>query len=857
MTDGQHRRTNGTSPDTTTTNDGHRFWSLSATELYSMLGTGASGLSSAEARERLQRYGANTLNQRKRSNIPILVARQFMNPIVLMLLTATILSLLLGDTIDAIVICCIVLISGLLGFWQEYGAATAVEELLAIVKLTASVIRDGTTVRIPITDVVPGDVVTLSAGSGIPADCALLESTDMFVDEAVMTGETFPVEKLPAILAVDTPLADRTNALFMGTHVVSGNGKALVVETGRNTAFGAISDRLRLRPAQTDFERGIHRFGFLLMELTLLLLIAVFAINVYLAKPILDSFLFGLALAVGLTPQLLPAIISVNLSKGARVMATKKVIVKRLTAIENFGSMNILCSDKTGTLTEGTVHLHGALSVDGQPSENVLFHAALNSRLQSGFTNPIDTAICQQKVDGIDAWQRLDEVPYDFVRKRLSILASNDGRHVMVTKGAVLNILDVCTRIEQGDAVTEMTNELLDVVRKQYSTLSEQGFRTLGVAIRDMNDTQTIRKDDEAGMTFLGFLVLNDPLKEDIADTVASLLRLGVQLKMITGDNALVAKRIGAQVGLAETRILTGSDLHTLSDAALPRRALDTDIFAEIEPNQKERIVRALKQTGCVVGYMGDGINDAPALHSADVGISVQDAVDVAKDAADIVLLEPNLAVLIEGIGAGRTTFANTLKYIFMATSANFGNMFSMAGASLILPFLPLLPKQILLTNLITDLPEMTIASDRVDEYWTQQPHKWDIAFIRRFMIVFGLLSSIFDYLTFGALMLVLHAGPDEFRTGWFVESVVSAALIVLVVRTRLPFFRSRPSAPLLVTTLCVVAVTLILPYTPAGAWFSFIPLPPAFLAMMTCIVILYIGAAEFTKRLFFAKYSK
>jgi Mg2+-importing ATPase len=627
-----------------------------------------------------------------------------------------------------------------------------------------------------------------------------------------------------------------------------------VVRTGRATEFGKIAERLRIRPPQTEFELGVHRFGYLLLDVTLLLVVLIFAFNVYLQRPVFDSFLFALALAVGLTPQLLPAIISVNLARGARRMAENKVIVKRLASIENFGSMDVLCSDKTGTLTEGRVRLHAALDAEGQESERVHFHAYLNAAYETAFTNPIDEAIRSDRAFALDGWRKLDEVPYDFGRKRLSVLAEHDGQAVLVTKGAVLNVLDVCTTAERANGTTLSMTEARPAIERRYTELSASGYRTLGVAIREMESAGAIERDSEAGMMFLGLLVLADPPKAGIAATVDALGRLRVRLKIITGDNALVAVQVAAQVGFPGPRVLTGPELRLLSDEALPVRAQQTDIFAEVEPNQKERIIRALRKAGHVVGYMGDGINDAPALHAADVSLSVQQAVDVAKEAADIVLLERDLAVLEAGVREGRRTFANTLKYVFIATSANFGNMFSMAGASLFLPFLPLLPKQILLTNLLTDVPELTIATDRVDADWIERPRRWNIKFIRSFMLTFGLVSSIFDYLTFGVLLWVLRAGPAEFRTGWFVESVVSATLIVLVVRTRGRFLRSRPSRPLLLATVLVVAATVALPYTPLGLLFQLVPLPPLFLVLMGFIILAYVATAELAKRWFYSR---
>ena len=809
---------------------------------------------SDEVQQRLLRYGSNLLKPKKKSYMLSLLFAQFKSPIILMLFFATGLSFFLHDPVDAFIILTIVLVSGLLGFWQERGAANAVEKLLAIVQIKASVLRDGGPKEIPVEEIVPGDIVILGAGEIIPGDCLILESKDLFVDEAMLTGETFPGEKTAAVLAAETPLGQRTNSLFMGTHVVSGSARAVVIRTGKETEFGKVSERLKLRPQETEFEHGIRQFGYFLMEVTLVLVVVIFAINVYLVRPVLDSFLFSLALAVGLTPQLLPAIISINLAHGAKRMAQKKVIVKRLASIENFGSMNVICSDKTGTLTEGVVHLQSALDVDGVPSDKVLLYAYLNAFYETGFTNPIDEAIRTHHQFDLSGYQKQDEIPYDFLRKRLSILVSHDDTHLMVTKGALPNVLDVCSSAETEEGKIIEIAAARDRIQQHLEEFSSKGLRTLGVAYKNIGAESRISKDHEAGMTFSGFLVLFDPPKPNIIETIANLKNLGVSLKIITGDNHLVAANVSGQMGLSKTRIISGPELSQLSDAALLNRVADVDVFAEIEPNQKERIIIALKKAGNVVGYMGDGINDASALHVADVGISVDSAVDVAKDAADIVLLEKDLGVLVEGVREGRTTFANTLKYVFMATSANFGNMFSMAGASLFLPFLPLLPKQILLTNLMTDFPEMTIASDRVDNEMVDYPRRWDIKAIRKFMFTFGIVSSVFDYITFGVLLFILHASPKEFRAGWFVESVISAALIVLVVRTRRPFFKSRPGKYLLLATLLIVVITLALPFTPLGDIFGFSRLPISFLGIVGLITICYIITAEITKKVFYQK---
>jgi Mg2+-importing ATPase len=828
------------------------FWSISAAEMLQKLETAKDGLTGDEALRRLARYGANLLKPPKRSDALTLLLGQFKSPIVLILFFATGLSFFLRDPIDAFIILSIILASGLLGFWQERGASNAVQKLLSIVRIKATVLRDGTSREIPVEEIVPGDIVLLNAGDIVPGDALVGEAKDLFVDEAMLTGETFPAEKAVAVLPAETPLGHRTNALWMGTHVVSGSARALIVRTGKETEFGKVSERLKLRPQETEFEHGIRRFGYFLMEVTMVLVVAIFAINVYLARPVLESMLFSLALAVGLTPQLLPAIISINLSHGAKRMAQKKVIVKRLASIENFGSMNVICSDKTGTLTEGIVHVQSACDVDGAPSEKVILYAYLNAIFETGFTNPIDEAIRNHRQFDLSGYAKLDEIPYDFLRKRLTILVSHGDTHVMVTKGAMHNVLDVCTLAETEGGTIVGIAAVRDGIQRHFEEFSSKGFRTLGVAYKNTGSESRISKDHEAGMTFSGFLVLFDPLKPNLVETIASLKNLGVALKIITGDNHLVAANISKQIGLSNTRILTGTDLHLLSDAALLQRIANVDVFAEIEPNQKERIIIALRKAGNVVGYMGDGMNDASAIHAADVGISVESAVDVAKDAADIVLLEKDLGVLVQGVREGRMTFANTLKYVFMATSANFGNMFSMAGMSLFLPFLPLLPKQILLTNLMTDFPEMTIATDTVDEEMVNYPRRWDIKAIRKFMITFGIVSSVFDFLTFGALLLILHATPLQFRTGWFLESVVSASLIVLVIRSRKPFFRSRPGKYLLMTTLSIVAATLVVPFTPLAAIFGFSPLPVSFLLLIGLIVTVYLFTAELVKKAFY-----
>lgn len=831
------------------------FWSLSKEEIIESLSSSMSGLSSEQAQERIREFGPNTLKSDKGTSLISLFLNQVKNPVTLLLIFASLLSMGVRDTSDAIIILVIILISSLLGFWQEKGAAGAVAELMKLVQIRCRVLRSGESSDQPVEVVVPGDVIQLSAGDMVPADCYLLSSSELFVDEASFTGETFPVEKNVGVVPQDTPIAKRSNVLFLGAHVVSGRAAAMVVRTGRFTEFGKIATSLRSKPPETDFEKGIRHFGYLLMQITLILVISIFAVNILLHRPVLDSFLFSLALAVGLTPQLLPAIISVNLSVGARTMAKQQVIVKRLSSIENFGSMNILCSDKTGTITDGKIKLHETIDVSGNISKKVLDYAWFNATYQQGFKNPIDEAIHLAGYGSGNITVQ-SELPYDFIRKRLTIQLNLNDENITITKGALNSVLDICTQVEISEGNLVPIDRMRDEILSRYGNFSSTGYRVLGVGYKITSKEKDLTRDDEKGMVFLGFLTFFDPIKADAKATIDRLSNLGIELKVITGDNALIAANIAGQLGFENPVILTGAQIREMSDEAFILQAQKANIFAEVEPNQKQRIIVFLKKSGNVVGFMGDGINDAAALHAADVGISVDSAVDVAKEAADIVLMTPGLNVLITGILAGRKTFANTMKYIFMATSSNFGNMFSMAGASLILPFLPLLPKQVLLTNLMTDFPETTIATDRIDEITISKPHRWDIAFIKRFMITFGILSSVFDLITFFVLLRYFHADEQTFQTGWFTESVISASLIVLVIRTRLSIFKSPPGKYLALSTMIIIVATLALPFTPLQTALGFVRLPFIFYGYIFLIVISYIIMGEIIKQWFYRRWS-
>jgi len=833
------------------------YWSLEPEALFAALRGSPAGLEQTEADRRLKEAGPNAIRAGPKAGALRLLLSQFKSPLVLILIFAAMISLVVGEWVDASVVLVVVFGSAVLGFVQEYRAGNAVEQLRSRITLKSNVMRDGTARMIPADEVVQGDIVLVSAGSLIPADGIVLEANDCFVNQAVLTGETFPVEKHPGTVLANAGLAERSNSVFMGTSVGSGTARVLIGETGKATVFGQIAKRLSLRPDETEFERGIRRFGELLTQVMLVMVVVVLAVNIFMAKPMIDSLLFALALAVGLTPELLPAIISITLSYGAQQMAKRGVIVQRLNSIENLGSMDVLCTDKTGTLTEGVVRLDGALDPQGQPSQAVLRSAHLNAHFQTGLDNALDGAIQAFAKDAgslIGDEQKVGEIPYDFVRKRLSVVTRDAaGRRTLITKGALDAILGICANVSTGEGTASLDASHLALIEGKYRDWSEQGFRVLGIGTRSVSvQPGPYARSDEMGLTFSGFLLFFDPPKADVGRVIVDLATRGVQLKIITGDNMKVARHVADAVKLNVEGAITGRELGEMREEALWHLAERTTIFAEVDPNQKERIILALQKTGHVVGYMGDGINDAPALHAADVGISVDTAVDVAKASADFVLLERDLGVLLDGIDEGRRTFANTLKYILTTISANFGNMFSMAVASAFLPFLPLLAPQILLNNFLSDIPGATIATDNVDPDMVKRPRRWNTRFIRNYMVTFGLVSSLFDLLTFAVLIFIFHATAVEFQTGWFVESLLTELVIALVVRTRRPFFRSRPGGLLLWSTVIFIVVAIVLPYLPFSAVFGFIPLPAPLILTVLGLTGLYVLAVEAAKRFFY-----
>ncbi len=834
------------------------YWSVPADGLLADLRSGPAGLSSDDAAARLREAGPNTVGRKGRASAAAAFARQFRSPLVLILIFAAVVSAFVGEGSEAIIIGIIVLASCVLSFTQEYGASRAMEALTERIARKASVLRDGRETSVAVGEIMPGDVIRLSAGNLIPADGVLLEARDFNVSESALTGETFPVVKEPGLSAPEAQLGQRANAVFTGTSVRSGTATMLAVRTGTGTEFAAIAGAIARAVPETEFARGIRRFGYLMTEIMLVIVILVFFANLLLHRPAVDSLLFSLALAVGLTPELLPAIISVTLARGARTMAASGVIVRRLEAIENLGSMDLLCTDKTGTLTEGTIRLDGCLDASGTDSRQVRLWALLNATLQSGMANPLDEGIAASRSadDDLSAYAKIDEIPYDFIRKRLSVIVRQQdaGEDLLICKGAVQNVVDACSCVLDGSGARPLDERETKAIDEKVGGWCEQGFRVLGLAIRRFPSHRTYGREDETDLAFAGFLLFLDPPKPGMAETLKALAERGIKVKVVSGDNRYVAAHLAGIVGLPHRNILTGGELAKLTKEALFARAAHTDIFAEIDPNQKERIIAALRRRGHVVGYLGDGINDAPALHEADIGISVDGAVDVAREAADMILLRRDLSVLLRGVDDGRKTFANTMKYISITTSANFGNMVSMAFASLALPFLPMLAPQILLNNLLSSLPSLAIAGDRVDTEQIASPQRWNIGSIRRFMVYFGLVSSCFDFLTFGFLLMVIHASPETFRTGWFVESLLTQLAIVLVVRTHKSFWRSRPSALLAWLTLAIALLAVAIPYLPGAGWFGFLPLSAPVMSGLIVVTLAYLIASETTKRWFFSR---
>jgi len=825
------------------------------------------GLTSAEAADRLKQYGPNRLKPALQRAMVLQFLAQFRNPLVLILLVASGISALTGDVTGALIIGAIVVMSVTLDFVQAYRAGLAAERLALQVAVTASVLRDGKPCERPVAELVPGDVVLLSAGNLIAADARLLEADDFFVNQAQLTGEPFPVEKkaaqpqdVPAQAgAPETWALDAVDTVFMGSSVVSGSAHVLIGRTGSATALGQIAVSLAEKAPPTAFEIGTRHFGMLIMRLTFLLVLFTLLVNVALHRSVLESFLFAVALAVGLTPELLPMVVSVTLTRGALRMAALKVIVKRPSAIQDMGTMDVLCTDKTGTLTEARIRLERHVDASGQDNPHVLALAYLNSYFESGLKSPLDDAILAHEEIDVSAWIKIDEVPFDFERRRVSVLVERAGARRLVVKGAPEDVLRLCTHYADSAEATVALDEAARArINALFDSLGEEGFRVLGIASRDVAiDHPHAVVSDESELVFAGFAAFLDPPKASAGEALKALAASGVAVKIVTGDNERVTRHVCTQLGVAIEGVLTGTEVEALHDDALRARVEGVNLFCRVNPAQKNRIILALKGRGHVVGYLGDGINDAPSLHTADVGLSVEGAVDVAKQAAAMILLENDLMVLHKGILEGRRTFGNVMKYIMMATSSNFGNMFSMAAATLFLPFLPMLPLQILLNNLMYDVSEITLPMDNVDEEDLAQPRRWDMGFIRNFMLTIGPISSLFDFLTFYLLLSLFNAHESLFRTGWFVESIATQVLVIFVIRTRRNPLRSHPNRWLVLTSVAVVVTAMLLPFTPLAPYLGFTPLPLSYFGLLMALLVTYLLMVEGGKQWFYRRMTR
>lgn len=828
------------------------FWNIPLKQLINKINTSSiQGLSSQEVIQRQMRFGFNTATEISRAPLWQQFLLRFRNPLVILLLVASTISAAMGDISSFVIIILIVVMSVSLDFFQEVRAEKNVDALRHSVGLKVSVIRDGISISIPVEQLVPGDIVELSAGTLIPADGCLIVCKDIYINQALLTGESFPVEKNAADLLKPTQdITEVTNAVFMGTSVISGNGKMMVINTGKSTKLGGLAVELSKRHPPTTFEQGIERFGILIMRITIIMVLFVVLVNIVFHRPMLESFLFALALAVGLTPELLPMIMTITLSRGAIAMAKNRVIVKHLPAMHNLGAIDVLCTDKTGTLTEANIKLIHVLNTDWQESDHIFTLTYLNSYFESGIKSALDQAILDYSKPDISMWHKIDEVPFDFERRRISVLCGTAERHLLIIKGAPEDILKLCINYETASGNVQSFDESKRAeCFTKFETLGEQGFRVLAIAFREVDATHnTAMITDETAMVFAGFAVFIDPPKMDAASTLKSLANDGIQIKIISGDNERVTRHVCDMLDFNAGDIIVGDELAALSDEALQAKIETTHVFCRINPQQKSRIIAAIKRNHHSVGFLGDGINDAIALHVADVGISVDSAADAAKEAADVILLEHDLSVIHRGILEGRRAVVNTEKYILMGSSSNFGNMFSMAGASLFLPFLPMLPIQILLNNLLYDISQSALPFDNVDKEALSKPVHWDIRRIKHFMGVLGPVSSIFDFLTFFVLIILFHANETLFHTGWFVESIVTQALIIFAIRTRLPMLRSKPNAAVIIMAILIASVGMILPFTGVNKWLGFVPLPISFYIFLLFTVVFYFSLVEILK---------
>lgn len=834
-------------------------WAGSSAEtIFEKFATSPEGLGEEEAKKRLEEYGHNEPVRKKKRTILFQILSKFANPLVVALLIIAGFSLFFGEKTSAFLVMLMAIMSVFLSFIQEYRAGREAEKLSEMVRATATVYRNSKSREIPIKEIVPGDIIDLFAGDMIPADLRIISCKDLFVNQASLTGESFPVEKTAeSIHNKGNSAADITNIAFMGSSVVSGTGLGIAIRTGTATQFGEISRKLAAMAVETSFDKGVRKFTWLMIRFVLVLVVVIFCINTVLKGKPTEAFLFALAVAVGLTPEMLPMLIAINLSKGAIAMSRKQVIVKRLSSIQNFGAMDVLCTDKTGTLTLDKIVLERHCDVVRNENEDVLKFAYLNSFYQTGLKNILDRAVLRHEKLPVKQYRKVDEVPFDFSRKMMSVVVEAGDKHRIITKGAPEEVFKRCTRSEVEGELIDLNAMILTDLQLEYEHLSSEGFRVLAVAYKDFESPKTAySKEDEQDLILKGYVAFLDPPKPTTKKIIEALRKLGIEFKVLTGDNEIVTRKICGDVGLDVKGMLTGDEIEKMSEEDLRKLVKTVNVFSRLSPLQKERIIRAIRKNKHTVGYLGDGINDSLALKAADVGISVNNAVDIAKESADIILLKKSLLVLEDGVLEGRKTFGNILKYIKMGSSSNFGNMLSMTGASLFLPFLPMLPIQILLNNFLYDVSQVAIASDEVDEEYLLKSRPWNVNYIKKFMVIIGPVSSVFDFITFGVLLFFFHASQSLFHTGWFLESLCTQTLVIHIIRTgKKPFIESRASQFLTFASIYIVSIGLIIPFTPLGKYFGFVTPPPLFFPALIIIVAAYLFSVQFVKKWFIKKY--
>lgn len=827
-------------------------------DLLDRLETTEAGLSASEATIRLKKYGLNQVASSKEIGVLFGLVKKFVNPLTITLLVVAGVSFFLGQRVNGLIVISMAILSSFLSYFQEYNASKTVKKLLGLIDVKATVYRDNKKVQVSVKDLVPGDIIELSAGKLVPADVRILSSNHLAVNQSVLTGESFPVDKSAKLDKTQyDSVFDIENLCFMGSSVAGGMATALVLSTGKQTEFGKLSERvIAPKKIDTSFDKGLRNFTYLMIRLTVVLVMVIFLANLLLKGGSIDALLFALAIAVGLTPEMLPMIVTINLAKGAKVMARKKVIVKELASIQNFGAMDILCTDKTGTLTEDKVSVQDHVDGRGVSREKVFELAYKNSYFQSGMSNVLDSAILRHKRLYFEGVSKIYEIPFDFNRRIMSVVLK-DKQPLLIAKGAPESILNKSTHYYEDGRVIRLTKVMLDKFEDSYDKLSKDGYRLLAVAYKNVETKKSYSLTDESDLIFAGFVSFLDTPKKSSLEAINKLESLGVSIKILTGDNEYVTRRICEQIELPITRLITSSEIEVMNEAELRLAAREANIFTRLNPESKVRVLNALRSLGHNVGYLGDGINDSPALKAADVGISVNNAADITKESAEIILLEKNLNILASCVQEGRRVFGNSVKYIKMGASSNFGNMFSMAGASVFLPFLPMLPAQILLNNFLYDVSQVALPSDNVDKSYIAKPRPWNISFIKEFIFVIGPISSIFDFITFGVMIWVFNAEPALFQTGWFVESLITQVLVIHIIRTnKIPFIQSRPSKTLLISSLAIVSIGLILPFTFIGNYFGFVPLPPLFFVILLVMSMTYLVLVQFAKSLFLKKYT-